>query len=56
MDDGTTLLFDLPGSRVVECHKNADRGRRVVVSVSMMTMPARLAGEGMTRFRTAVIL
>ncbi len=31
MDDGTTLLFDLPGFRVVECHEDEAGVRRVVV-------------------------
>ncbi len=31
MEDGTTLLFDLPGFRVVECYEDGDGQRQVVV-------------------------
>jgi transposase len=31
MEDGTTLLFDLPGFRVVECYEDEDGQRQVVV-------------------------
>lgn len=34
MEDGTTLLFDLPGFRVVECYVDAGSGRQVVVMVT----------------------